>query len=92
LEINFIELLILTMVIYVFFTVIKLESRLKGITSTLEQISKHVDLPESPVNEELRELIGEGNEIKAVKKAREAFGLSLVEGKQYVDALKMDKN
>ena len=91
-ELNFIELLILIMVIYVFFTVIKLENRLKGITSTLEQISKHMDLPERPVNAELRDLIKDGHEVKAIKKARKAFGLSLVEGKQYVDALKMNKN
>lgn len=59
-DISFIELLILVMIIYVFFTVIKFERRLKGITSTLEQISKHVDVPESPVNEQLRELIKDG--------------------------------
>jgi len=92
LEINFIELLILIMIIYLLFTIIKLESRLKGITTTLEQISKHMDVPESPINEELRDLIKDGHEVKAIKKAREAFGLSLVEGKQYVDALKIDKN
>jgi len=89
-EISFIELVMLMIGFYLFFTVIKLDGRIKGIKYTLDQISKQAGVPENPVNNELRELISQGDDVKAVKKARETLGLSLVEGKQYIDALKFE--
>lgn len=61
---------------------------MKGIKYTLDQISKQIHIPESPINDELRDMIHDGNDMKAIKKVRETLGLSLLEGKQYVDALK----
>lgn len=88
--ISFIEMLLLIIGIYLMFNILKLNERVKGIKYTLDLISKEVDIQENPINDELRELIHDGNDIKAVKKARETLGLSLVEGKQYVDALKIE--
>ncbi len=89
-EYNPIEVLILFIGVYLFFAVIKLDSRIKGMKYTLDQISKHLDTPEKPINNELLKLLNEGNDVKAVKKVRETLGLSLLEGKQYVDALKFE--
>jgi len=66
----------------------KLEGRIKGIQYTLDQVTKQLNLPENPINNELRKLIKEGEEVQAVKKARENLGLSLIEGKEYIDRLK----
>ncbi|QDP41506.1 hypothetical protein [Radiobacillus deserti] len=68
----------------------KLEARMKGMQTTIDQIANHLDIPENPINDELRKLIKEGKDIKAVKKAREMLGLSLLEGKEYIDKLKME--
>ena len=89
-EFHFIDMLLLIIGIYLILMVTKLDGQLKGIKYTLNQISKSADMPENPINDELRELINEGKDVKAVKKARETLGLSLVEGKQYVDALKLE--
>jgi len=69
----------------------KMESQIKGFKYTLEQISKQVDVPENPVNKELRQLLKEDKEVQAVKKARETLGLSLLEAKQYIDAINVEK-
>ncbi|WP_309228302.1 hypothetical protein [Virgibacillus saliphilus] len=80
--------LLLIVIMYLLHRIDKLEGRIKGMRYRLDQVAKQVDVPEPPINDELRELIKEGEEVRAVKEAREALGLSLVEGKQYVDALK----
>ena len=65
----------------------KLEMRFKRMKATLNQIELQVEVPEHPINDELRILLKEGKDVQAVKKAREVLGLSLLEAKQYVDAL-----
>lgn len=65
----------------------KLEMRFKRMKATLDQIALQVEVPEHPINDELRILLKEGKDVQAVKKAREVLGLSLLEAKQYVDAL-----
>ncbi|CAM2838629.1 hypothetical protein [Salinicoccus roseus] len=89
------QTMILSVVAILLFTVFilmskidRLEGRLKNTQQILEQIAAQYDMPENPVNDELRRLINDGKEIQAVKRAREALGLSLIEGKQYVDRLK----
>lgn len=89
-EFNIINVLILFICIYLLASVIQLNGRIKGLVYTLDQISKQIDVPESPINKELRQLLNEGNDVKAVKRVRETLGLSLIEGKQYVDALKIE--
>lgn len=96
-EFNFIEMLLLFIGAYLLLLVGKIDSRIKknetqikGIKYTLDQISKQVDVPENPINKELRQLLNEGNDVKAVKRVRETLGLSLLEAKQYVDALKIE--
>jgi ribosomal protein L7/L12 len=68
----------------------KLEGRIKRMQFTLNQITQQSGLPENPINDELRKLIKEGEDVKAIKKARETLGLSLLEGKEYIDKLKSE--
>ncbi|WP_373893328.1 hypothetical protein [Virgibacillus sp. CBA3643] len=82
--------ILLLVIMYLLHRIDKLEGRIKGMRYRLDQVAKQVDVPEPPINDELRKLIKEGEDVKAVKEAREALGLSLVEGKQYVDALKFE--
>ena len=62
----------------------KLEGRTKRIQFTLDQLVQQSGLPENPINDELRQLIKDGEDVKAIKKARETLGLSLLEGKRYI--------
>lgn len=87
---TFLEWVVLVGIIYLLFQVIKLQEDVKGIKYTLGRIANQMDLPENPINDELRDLIKEGKNVQAVKLARETLGLSLLEGKQYVDALEVD--
>ncbi|MTH55215.1 hypothetical protein GKZ89_17590 [Bacillus mangrovi] len=83
-------------VIILFFLVIlkltskvnKLEDRVKRMQHTVDQVAKDSEMHENPIDLELRKLINEGKDIKAVKKARQTLGLSLLEGKEYIDKLK----
>ncbi|WP_017549010.1 hypothetical protein [Salinicoccus carnicancri] len=68
--------------------VTRLEQRMKSMQQTLDHLTDQTEIPENPINDELRKLIEEGDDIKAVKKARETLGLSLLEGKEYIDELK----
>ncbi|WP_085990868.1 hypothetical protein [Oceanobacillus senegalensis] len=65
-----------------------LEGRIKRMQYTVDQLAQQTDLPENPIHDELHELIKEGKDVKAVKKARVAFGFSLLE--EYIDKLKSD--
>ncbi|MGG3280859.1 hypothetical protein [Paenibacillus solani] len=65
-----------------------IEKRMKQQQAVLNQIAKHLSAPEPPVHEEVKRLLREGQDIKAVKTVREELGLSLLEAKQYVDAIK----
>lgn len=87
---SFLEWVVLVGVIYLLFQVAKLQEDVKGMKHTLGRIVNQMDLPENPINDDLRDLIQEGKDVQAVKLARETLGLSLLEGKQYVDALKAE--
>lgn len=63
------------------------EERVKRQDRLLERLLKHMEI-ETPVSEEVLALLRKGKEVQAVKEARERFGLSLLEAKQYVDQLK----
>ncbi|ALS75725.1 hypothetical protein AUC31_11190 [Planococcus rifietoensis] len=65
-----------------------LEVRMKHMSKRIEQLEAEVTLEEPAINGELRRLIAEGQEIRAIKAARLAFGYSLLEAKQYIDGLK----
>lgn len=88
-EFHILEILILVVVLYLFATVIKIDGRTKAMKYALDQISKGLDIPESAIDPEIKIFINEGNDVKAIKRARELFGLTLLEGKQYVDNLKL---
>ncbi len=64
------------------------EVRMKHMMKRIEQMEAEAGYEEPAINEELRRLIAEGQEIRAVKAARVAFGYSLLEAKQYIDGLK----
>ncbi|AIK40417.1 MULTISPECIES: hypothetical protein [Bacillus] len=65
------------------------DARLKRMETRLELITKQMGIREvePEINNELRQLVKDGKTITAVKKAREAFGYSLLEAKKYVDSL-----
>ena len=67
----------------------KNDARLKRIEDRLQLITKEMGIieREPEINKELRQLVEEGKKVTAVKRVREAFGLSLLEAKQYVDKL-----
>lgn len=69
----------------------KLEGRMKKMQYTLDHVTKHSEIPENPLIDELRKLIEEGQDVKAIKRVREEWGLSLLEGKEYIDKLKSKK-
>ncbi len=85
------SILVLLIVINLWIKVDKLEGRIKAIQYTLDQLASQSGVYENPINDDLRNLIKAGKEVKAVKKARETLGLSLVEGKEYIDKLKSEK-
>lgn len=87
-DLNFIEMLILILVLFLSANVYKLQGQIKGLKYSLDQISKQMDLPNDPANKEVQTLIDTGEDIKAVKRSREIFGFTLLEGKEYVEALK----
>lgn len=88
---GFIEFFILVAILYLVLLVVKLEGRLKAMQYKLDQLSKNMDITEGPIDDELRELIHDGYDVKAIKRARETMGLSLLEGKQYIDRLKSEE-
>jgi len=75
-------------VVYLITKISSLQEDLKNIKYKLNRIESQMDLPENPIDKDLRALLNEGEDIQAVKLARETLGLSLLEGKQYVDVLK----
>ncbi len=87
---SFLEWVLLVGVIYLLFQVLKMQEDIKAIKYKLDRIANNMDLPENPINNDLRALIKDGKDVQAVKLARETLGLSLLEGKQYVDALKAE--
>ena len=75
---NIVGGLLLLIFIYLLTTVDKLKGRVKGLEYTLEHISNQMNVPENPINNELRQLIKEGKDVKAVKRVRETLWLSLI--------------
>ncbi|MCP3026965.1 hypothetical protein [Halobacillus sp. A5] len=55
--------------------------------STLRQAAEQINLPVPSIDEELKQLIREGKDVQAIKRARKEYGLTLVEAKEYVDRL-----
>ncbi len=82
------DVVFLVIVIYLLTKISKLEHRIKAMQRTMDQLTSKVKLPEPEINKELRQLIKNGKEIEAIRQARNEFGLSLIEGKQYVEKLK----
>jgi uncharacterized protein YoxC len=86
--ITIIDIVFFIIVIYLLTKISKLEHRIKAMQNTINQLTTKVKLPEPAINKELRQLLKDGKDVEAVRQARNEFGLSLVEGKQYVDKLK----
>ena len=83
---------VLLVIIFLLSTIVidklnRLETRFKSMKATLDQVANQVEVPEHPINDELRKLLKEGKTVQAVKEVREVLGLSLLEAKQYIDAL-----
>lgn len=86
--ITIIDVVFFVIVIYLLTKISKMEHRILAMQKTIDQLTSKVKLPEPAINKELRQLIKDGKDVEAIRQARNEFGLSLVEGKQYVDKLK----
>lgn len=86
--ITIIDIVFFIIVIYLLTKISKLEHRIRAMQKTIDQLTSKVKLPEPAINKELRQLVKDGKEVEAIRQARNEFGLSLAEGKQYVDKLK----
>ncbi|SDJ11134.1 hypothetical protein [Salimicrobium halophilum] len=53
-----------------------------------KKISRPPFSPDEGTEKEIRQLMEAGEDVKAVKLARERYGFSLIEGKQYIDKKK----
>ncbi|HEY2491346.1 MAG TPA: hypothetical protein VGI33_00185 [Paenibacillus sp.] len=82
--------IVLLLLIYLIVTIDKLQGHIKSMQYTLDQVAKKVEIPEAPINDDLRKLLKVEKDVQAVKLVRENMGLSLIEAKKYVDALKFD--
>ncbi len=87
---NIVELVTVVVVFFMFVSNLKLEAQVKGLKASLDQVTKQMGLQKHPATDEIKALIVSGKDVKAVKKARELYGFSLVEGKEYIDALKSE--
>lgn len=91
------NIVILSLILTIFVIMLFFASKISQLKADVDQmkikldnISKHIDLPD-PISNELKtvllELISKGEKIKAVKEYRSATGAGLLEAKQYVDYL-----
>ena len=88
---NIIDLLILIICLYLLVIIFRLEGRVKSMKYTLDRMTQQDTMANEAVNSELRGLLNEGKEVKAVKRTRELLGFSLLEAKQYIDKLKAEE-
>ncbi|RUT35694.1 hypothetical protein EJP77_01355 [Paenibacillus zeisoli] len=84
---NWITYAIVLVFIILFDAMIRMNRRIRRSESKLEWLKDHSQVPEYPLDEELRQLIRDKEKIQAIKKAKQQLGLSLKEAKDYVDAL-----
>jgi ribosomal protein L7/L12 len=82
------ELWLLFFVVILLFSVNSIYNRVKSTEAKIDRIAKKLGVSHSPLDEELRALLKAGKDVEAVKVARDELGLSLVEGKKYVDSLR----
>lgn len=87
-DFTILDIVILIVCVSLLLMVIHLNSRLKEMQSMLKRLTTQTITPDHPINDELKQLLKEGSDVKAVKRAREVLGLSLLEAKQYIDQLK----
>jgi DNA-binding Lrp family transcriptional regulator len=59
----------------------------KRTIKILGEIAKQIGVPETPVDDEINNLVVEGKKIKAIKMYRQATGLGLKEAKENIDLL-----
>lgn len=64
-----------------------MEAKIKNLSAVIKQLESEGTITEPAINDKLRRLVKDGKTVEAIKEARKAFGLSLLEAKRYVDAL-----
>lgn len=67
-----------------------LENQIKSMKVKIDQLSINGDVQVNPLDDDVRKLLYEGKDVRAVKAVRDALGLSLLGAKQYVDAIKKE--
>ncbi|MFO7172611.1 MAG: hypothetical protein DIU70_006560 [Bacillota bacterium] len=63
------------------------ERRVRRTQELLRQVAERLGLPEDPLEAEVRELVARGKTVEAVRRLREARGLTLKEAKEFVDSV-----
>ena len=69
-----------------------IEERIKRHEKLLERLTSQMKIEDTTVPDEVLIPLREGKDVQAVKAARERFGYSLLEAKQYVDGVKREEN
>lgn len=81
--------LLLLITVFLLMKVQQLQGQVKRLEINTEQIIKNLNIPtDASIDQQLKTLINKDQEVAAVKLARETLGLSLIEGKKYIDQLK----
>lgn len=81
--------ILLILVVFLLIKVQQLQGQIKQLKINVKQIIKTLKVPEDcSIDAKLITLIQQDQEIQAVKLVREKLGLSLIEGKKYIDQLK----
>lgn len=68
-------------------TISELQSEIARTNAVLDKIAKQIGVPDTDINDELKNLIAKGNTIEAVKIYRKFAGVGLKESKEYIDSL-----
>lgn len=69
-----------------------IEKRLENMEKKINQVAYQIEFPEPAVNQELRQLIMNHKDEKAVLIAQEALGMSTIEGERYIAGIRNDMN
>lgn len=82
-EINFISLMLTFAVIFLIVEVVRLNRQVAGLKLTVDKLTEQ---------EDLRSLPKEREDVQVIRKAKEEFGLSLVEAQRSINKKNTEKS
>jgi len=81
------KLLLTIGIVFVIVEITMLKRKVKGLEATVSLLNKQLDL-----NEDSEEPLTNREDAIKTRKAKETFGLSLVEAQQYLNDLRIEKS